>query len=105
MAGIPRKTTLKQAAKGSAVQTLPDDVLTDLKHVMEHLKNGDEPISRADFRTIMHNFGHYSIRQKEFEEELRKHGFDTKQQTFTESEIISLITSLWYEDDSCKFLN
>lgn len=91
-----RKTTLKQGTKGAMVQALPDDVLTDLKHVMDDLKKNGEPINRSAFRTIMHNFGHYSIRQKEFEEELRKHGFDSKQPIFTEAEVISLITNLWY---------
>ena len=89
-----RKATLKQGAKGVTTQTLPDDVLTDLKHVMNHLKKKDELFSRADFRTIMHNFGHYSIRQKEFEEELRKHNLDSKKE-FTEADIITVITQLW----------
>ena len=88
-----RKTVLKQGTKATTL-SLPDDVLTDLKHVMDHLKKKDEPFSRADFRTIMHNFGHYSIRQKEFEEELRKHNLDSKKE-FTEADIIQVITLLW----------
>ena len=91
-----KKATLKVGTKGSTSQSLPDDVLIDLKHVMEDIIKQHGAITRADFRSIMHNFGHYSIRQKEFEEELRKHGFDTRQPTFKESEVISLITNLWY---------
>ncbi len=93
-----KKSTLKPGGKAASAMALSDDVLTDLKHVISLFKSKspDQSISRADFRNIVHNFGYYSIRQKEFEEELRKHGLDPKQPTYTEAEIVTLITSLWY---------
>ncbi len=100
---FPKKTSTKLGAKGATVQYLPDDVLTDLKHVMEDTIKQHGVITRADFKNIVHNFGHYSIRQKVFEEELYKHGFDPKQPTFNETEVITLITSLWYHFSPCSF--
>ena len=92
-----KKSTVRPGGKTANAMTLSDDVLTDLKHVIDSIKSKspDQSISRAEFRNIVHNFGYYSIRQKEFEEELRKHGLDPKQPTYTETEVINLITTLW----------
>ena len=91
-----KKSTLRQGGK-SITPTLPDDVLTDLKNTMDLAKSSNEEqvITRADFKNIMHNFGYFSVRQKEFEEELRKYGLDPKQATFTDAEVINVITNLW----------
>eukprot|EP00831_Metopus_contortus_P064768 TRINITY_DN5793_c0_g1_i1.p1 TRINITY_DN5793_c0_g1~~TRINITY_DN5793_c0_g1_i1.p1 ORF type:complete len:183 (-),score=41.64 TRINITY_DN5793_c0_g1_i1:172-720(-) len=95
MATNLRKKSLVKGSVKSETITLPGDVLTDLKNVISLFKKKGDTIARSEFRIIMHNFGHYSIRQKEFEEELRKFNFDPKQPYFTESEIISVITNLW----------
>ncbi len=87
---VPKQTTKNVS------HALPDDVLTDLKHVMDLLRPEGESLPRAGLRTLMHNFGHYAIRQKEFEEELGKHGLDPRQPSFSDAEAISLITSLWF---------
>ncbi len=101
-----KRTQQRPGAKGGAALTLPDDVLTDLRHVMTMFReqNQNHEIRRADLRSIMHNFGHYSVRQKEFEEELRKHNIDGKEGNFTEAEVITVITGLWYPSVSDSFL-
>ena len=93
---MKKKSTMRTGAKVTS-QTLSDDVLTDLKHVIElaKSKSADKIIGRAEFRNIVHNFGYYSIRQKEFEELLSKNSMDPKKASYTEGEVISLVTSLW----------
>ena len=96
---LRKKSTVRPAGKASTTATLSDDILTDLKNVITSLKETDPAngsvISRGDFRNIVHNFGFYSIRQKEFEEELNKHGLDPKKPYYSEAEVIGLVTSLW----------
>eukprot|EP00826_Nyctotherus_ovalis_P023759 TRINITY_DN1827_c0_g1_i11.p1 TRINITY_DN1827_c0_g1~~TRINITY_DN1827_c0_g1_i11.p1 ORF type:complete len:165 (+),score=51.67 TRINITY_DN1827_c0_g1_i11:135-629(+) len=92
---LRRQGTLK-GSKNTAPTSLPDDVLTDLKHVIEYLrKPGSTEVTRSDFRSIAHNFGAYGIRQSEFERELKKQNLDPARSTYTEAEVINMITNLW----------
>ncbi len=96
---LRKKSTIRQPGKSMAPATLSDDVLTDLKHVIESFNKSDEGIgegiSRSDFKNILHNFGFYAIRQKDFEQELRSHDLDPKKPYYSEAEVIGLVTSVW----------
>ena len=92
----PKKKVTTKGGKVTGPASLPDDVLTDLKHVIEYLKKpGATEVTRSDLRSIIHNFGLYGIKQSEFSEEVRKHGLDPNKSSYTETEVINMITNLW----------
>ena len=95
MSDIKRRATNK-TIKPSGPTSLPDDVQTDLRHVIEYLKKPNATgISESDFRSIIHNFGRYGIRKSEFEKLLWKHNLGQSGSNFSDTEVINMVTALW----------
>ena len=93
---LKRRGTLR-GSKNTGPLSLPDDVLTDLKLVIDSLRKPDNPdINRSDVRSIVHNFGNYGIKKSEFDKLLKKLGINESKSYFNDSEIIEIVTSVWF---------
>ena len=91
-----KRGATKISTKSIVSQTLPDDIVSDLKDSFNYYdKDNSSTISMLSFRNILHSFGFAKTSKKELEEELKEHGIEPGRQTIKFPELLSVVTSKW----------